>query len=96
MECSKNIDWKGHATDEHPDQEAMEWRSYSLDASLVHKGRNVLAVRGFNLDAHDPDFLLTLQLDEVSSIDGESEPMFMRSPSPGEKNHPTPDQSLPM
>ena len=92
----ENMDWKGHATDEHPDQEAMEWRSYSLDASLLHKGWNVLAVRGFNLDAHDPDFLLTLQLDGVSSIDRGSEPMFMRSPSPGEKNHQTPDQSLPL
>ena len=83
MECSRN-----HRLSHMPPT--------STDASLVHKGRNVLAVRGFNLDAHDPDFLLTLQLDGVSSIDRGSEPMFMRSPSPGEKNHPTPDQSLPL
>ena len=93
MECSKTSIGRAMPPTSI-DQEAMEWRSYS-GRFPASQGRNVLAVRGFNLDAHDPDFLLTLQLDGVSSIDRRRN-QFSCGLLLREKNHQHPIRAFPL
>ena len=89
-------DWQNQAPSQNPDQSAIQWRSFPLSASMLKQGKNVLAIRGFNLSAQDPDFLVNSSLDGLSYVDQEVESRFMRSPSPGEKNTYSPGEDLPL
>lgn len=75
--------WNSPATAARSVEEAVQWLSYSVPASMVTAGVNTLTITALNDSAADANFLIAPRLGWRV---GRSFPAYFRKPTPGEAN----------
>ncbi|MDP6546263.1 MAG: lamin tail domain-containing protein, partial [Phycisphaerae bacterium] len=67
--------WDSSATDNRPDDDALEFESFIIDAaaSLIQTGSNMLAIHGLSASIGDGDFLIAPELAAVTGEIGDLE-----------------------
>lgn len=77
------LGWNSQATAARSAEEALQWLSFSVPASLLVPGSNTLAIAAFNNALGDPDFLIAPRLGWTSA---EWFPAYFKQPTPGAAN----------
>lgn len=77
------LDWNSQATAARSPEEALQWLSFSVPASLLIPGTNTLAIAALNNAVGDPDFLIAPRLGWRSA---EWFPAYFKEPTPGVAN----------
>jgi len=75
--------WNSAAASARSLEDAAQWLSYSVPASLLTAGINTLAITGLNDAAGDPDFLIAPRL---ACRTAENFPAYFKKPTPGAAN----------
>ena len=75
--------WNSAATSARSLEEAVQWLSYSVPASLLTSGPNILAITALNDSAAQPEFLIAPRLAWRS---GRSFAAYFKKPTPGSAN----------
>jgi hypothetical protein len=75
--------WNSAATAARSLEEAVQWLSYSIPASLLKAGTNILAITALNDSATQSEFLISAQL---SWRGGQSFAAYFKKPTPGAAN----------
>ena len=72
------------ATAPHPDDEALQFKTWSVPANLLVAGTNVLAIEGLNFSATDEDFLVDAEL--ISDQFVQPTPVYFSKATPAQAN----------
>jgi hypothetical protein len=80
--------WNAPATTSHPDTAATNFVEFDIsDArSALRAGGNVLALHGLNAAPEDPDVLLDVALEAITTGQLSNEPRYFVQPSPADLN----------
>ncbi|MDB4319046.1 lamin tail domain-containing protein [bacterium] len=82
---SNELDFQSNATDFHDDNEALVDVPFTLDASSLLVGQNLLCIHGMNNVAGSSDALFLPTL-EAATITGSTTPVYFTSPTPNSAN----------